>query len=174
MHIGSVNARAGRTNRVAYSTAKVELLGPNRSLARELGPYGICVHTRSCPEPSSARPRTPPPGIARGRRARSSARASRAEAGPSPRGRRPRHRCCPGRRPASCGTATRNRGGRGRCRSFRDRRAGCPGSSPGVSPGTRAGPPLVRGAGCSPWRAICADRRSPGQELASSNIVDDR
>ncbi|MFB6829663.1 SDR family NAD(P)-dependent oxidoreductase [Streptomyces hydrogenans] len=45
MHIGSVNARAGRTNRVAYSTAKVELLGPNRSLTRELGPYGICVHT---------------------------------------------------------------------------------------------------------------------------------
>ncbi|MFB8041647.1 SDR family oxidoreductase [Streptomyces hydrogenans] len=45
MHIGSVNACAGRTNRVAYSTAKVELLGPTRSLARELGPYGICVHT---------------------------------------------------------------------------------------------------------------------------------
>ncbi|MFL9678465.1 SDR family NAD(P)-dependent oxidoreductase [Streptomyces sp. KL110A] len=45
MRIGSVDARAGRTNRVAYSTAKAGLPGPTRSLARELGPYGICVHT---------------------------------------------------------------------------------------------------------------------------------
>ncbi|MFG2481386.1 SDR family oxidoreductase [Streptomyces virginiae] len=45
VNIGSVNARAGRTNLVAYSTAKAGLLGLNRSLARELGPYGICVDT---------------------------------------------------------------------------------------------------------------------------------
>ncbi|MEU9160589.1 SDR family oxidoreductase [Streptomyces sp. NPDC048424] len=42
---GSVNARAGRTNLVAYSTAKAGLLGLTRSLARELGPYGVCVNT---------------------------------------------------------------------------------------------------------------------------------
>ncbi|MFJ4022376.1 MULTISPECIES: SDR family NAD(P)-dependent oxidoreductase [Streptomyces] len=40
MHIGSVNARAGRTNRLAYSTAKAGLLGLTRSLARELGRTG--------------------------------------------------------------------------------------------------------------------------------------
>ncbi|WP_330237480.1 SDR family oxidoreductase [Streptomyces sp. NBC_00525] len=42
---GSINAQAGRTNLVAYSTAKAGLLGLTRSFARELGPYGICVNT---------------------------------------------------------------------------------------------------------------------------------
>ncbi|MER5275241.1 SDR family oxidoreductase [Streptomyces sp. NPDC002809] len=42
--IGSVNARAGRTN-LAYSTAKAGMLGLTRSLAREPGPCGICVNT---------------------------------------------------------------------------------------------------------------------------------
>ncbi|WP_326709626.1 SDR family oxidoreductase [Streptomyces sp. NBC_01474] len=45
VNIGSVNARAGRTNLVAYSTAKAGLLGLTRSPARELGPHGICVNT---------------------------------------------------------------------------------------------------------------------------------
>ncbi|MGW5346637.1 SDR family oxidoreductase [Streptomyces sp. NPDC004050] len=43
--IGPIDARAGRTNLVAYSTAKAGLLGLTRSVARELGPYGICVNT---------------------------------------------------------------------------------------------------------------------------------
>ncbi|WP_327305480.1 SDR family NAD(P)-dependent oxidoreductase [Streptomyces sp. NBC_01298] len=45
VNIGSVNARAGRTNLVAYSTSKTGLLGLTPSLARELGPYGIRVNT---------------------------------------------------------------------------------------------------------------------------------
>ncbi|MFE2163593.1 SDR family oxidoreductase [Streptomyces sp. NPDC059447] len=45
MNIGSVNARAGRTNLVAYSTVKAGLLGLTRSLSRELGPYGVCANT---------------------------------------------------------------------------------------------------------------------------------
>ncbi|MFD9267226.1 SDR family NAD(P)-dependent oxidoreductase [Streptomyces goshikiensis] len=45
VNIGSVNARAGRTNLVAYGTAKAGLLGLFRSLARELGPYGVWVNT---------------------------------------------------------------------------------------------------------------------------------
>ncbi|MFC9121878.1 SDR family NAD(P)-dependent oxidoreductase [Streptomyces sp. NPDC057067] len=45
VNISSVNARAGRTNLVAYSTAKAGLLGLTRSRARELGPYGVCVNT---------------------------------------------------------------------------------------------------------------------------------
>lgn len=42
--IGSVNSRAGRAGLVAYSTAKAGLLGLTRSLARELGPHGVCVN----------------------------------------------------------------------------------------------------------------------------------
>ncbi|MFF4993483.1 SDR family oxidoreductase [Streptomyces sp. NPDC000656] len=45
VNIGSVNARAGRTSLVACSTAKAGLLGLTRSLAREPGPYGVCVNT---------------------------------------------------------------------------------------------------------------------------------
>ncbi|MGW8360649.1 SDR family NAD(P)-dependent oxidoreductase [Streptomyces wedmorensis] len=45
VNIGSVNTRAGRSNLVAYSTAKAGMLGLTPSLARELGPYGICVNT---------------------------------------------------------------------------------------------------------------------------------
>jgi 3-oxoacyl-[acyl-carrier protein] reductase len=44
INIGSVNTRAGRSGLVAYSAAKAGLLGLTRSLARELGPHGICVN----------------------------------------------------------------------------------------------------------------------------------
>lgn len=44
INIGSINARAGRTGLVAYGAAKAGLLGLTRSLARELGPHGICVN----------------------------------------------------------------------------------------------------------------------------------
>lgn len=44
INIGSVSSRAGRNSLVAYSAAKAGLLGLTRSLARELGPDGICVN----------------------------------------------------------------------------------------------------------------------------------
>jgi 3-oxoacyl-[acyl-carrier protein] reductase len=43
--IGSITARSGRAGLVAYSSAKAGMLGLTRSLARELGPYGVCVNT---------------------------------------------------------------------------------------------------------------------------------
>ncbi|MFE1873296.1 SDR family NAD(P)-dependent oxidoreductase [Streptomyces sp. NPDC059496] len=83
VNIGSVNARAGRTNLVAYSTAKAGLQDLTRSLARELGPYGVCVNTVMPGAPSRSRPRTPsPPSTSRARRTRSSASASLAVVGP--------------------------------------------------------------------------------------------
>ncbi|MFR9727518.1 3-oxoacyl-ACP reductase FabG [Streptomyces sp. MS19] len=45
INVSSVNARAGRPGLTAYSTAKAGLIGFSRSLARELGPHGICVNT---------------------------------------------------------------------------------------------------------------------------------
>ncbi|MGI5262390.1 SDR family oxidoreductase [Streptomyces angustmyceticus] len=44
-NVSSVNARSGRPGLIAYSTAKAGLLGFTRSLARKLGPHGICVNT---------------------------------------------------------------------------------------------------------------------------------
>ncbi|MFC8447967.1 SDR family oxidoreductase [Kitasatospora sp. NPDC057223] len=45
VNMGSVNARTGRPGPVAYNTAEAGLLGLTGSLARELGPAGICVNT---------------------------------------------------------------------------------------------------------------------------------
>ncbi|MFI6688421.1 SDR family NAD(P)-dependent oxidoreductase [Streptomyces sp. NPDC050485] len=44
INIGSVNALAGRAGLTAYSAAKAGLQGLTRSLARELGPHGVCVN----------------------------------------------------------------------------------------------------------------------------------
>ncbi len=45
INISSVTARVDRRTHVAYGAAKAGLLGLTRSLARELGPHGICVNT---------------------------------------------------------------------------------------------------------------------------------
>lgn len=45
VNIGSVNTRVGRAGLVGYTSAKAGLHGLTRSLARELGPFGICVNT---------------------------------------------------------------------------------------------------------------------------------
>ncbi|MEV8395563.1 MULTISPECIES: SDR family oxidoreductase [unclassified Streptomyces] len=44
INIGSINALASRAGLTAYSAAKAGLQGLTRSLARELGPYGVCVN----------------------------------------------------------------------------------------------------------------------------------
>lgn len=44
INIGSVNALTGRAGLTAYSAAKAGLQGLTRSLARELGPHGVCVN----------------------------------------------------------------------------------------------------------------------------------
>ncbi|MFG2669054.1 SDR family oxidoreductase [Streptomyces sp. NPDC048387] len=81
---GVIQAGAGSSaNLVTYSTANAGLLGLTRSLARELGPYGICVNTVMPGliqvEAENAPPR---PSIGPARRTRSSARASLAVDGP--------------------------------------------------------------------------------------------
>ncbi|MFD3913767.1 SDR family NAD(P)-dependent oxidoreductase [Streptomyces sp. NPDC058603] len=42
--MGSVNALVGRTGLTAYGAAKAGLQGLTHSLARELGPHGVCVN----------------------------------------------------------------------------------------------------------------------------------
>ncbi len=45
INIGSVSARRGQLGQVAYAAAKAGLEGATRTLARELGRYGITVNT---------------------------------------------------------------------------------------------------------------------------------
>ncbi|MGW2586212.1 SDR family NAD(P)-dependent oxidoreductase [Streptomyces virginiae] len=61
VNIGSVNARAGRTNLVAYSTAKAGLLGLTRSLARELSVWGLRQHGHARRHPGRGREDHPCP-----------------------------------------------------------------------------------------------------------------
>ncbi|MDA0824704.1 MAG: SDR family oxidoreductase, partial [Proteobacteria bacterium] len=45
VNMGSASVSMGRANYLHYTTSKSSLVGMSRSLARELGPYGITVNT---------------------------------------------------------------------------------------------------------------------------------